>query len=387
MPKLRLEAFDLGTSVAYVCFCQDGNAAFSCLGKGRSPAAKSRSALAEAVERWHFRRDLPDRGPVPARKLDGPAVDPRDLGLFAEEQYRRRLIPWKRYHRDLPITWRRAVNLHSGRRVYLPHEFRRRTAGLNRGTTTGWAAHSDLDAATAHALLEVVERDAVQLWWHGRAPAGRLRLPQLPEVRRLQKEGWTLTLLALSTELGVPVVAVVGRFRGKSPLFRRGAAMLESAAGLSRDAAVGSALAGFRQGLELWQLLGDALPAKVRRLRPDTVREPLDHALLYLDPVHGRALAARTARQSPAPRARSLRGLKGLLAALKRAGYSAYRTEATRPFARALGLCVVRVAVPGTLAPSFGPARRNRFGNFAARLDRLGVKRVELPLDDLPCPS
>lgn len=80
--------------------------------------------------------------------------------------------------------------------------------------STGCAAGADRDSATAAALWECVERDALALWWHGRRPGAALpvevidaRAPRLfwwlherPRLTRL----WDIT-----TDIGLPVVVAV----------------------------------------------------------------------------------------------------------------------------------------------------------------------------------
>ena len=81
-------------------------------------------------------------------------------------------------------------------------------------TSTGCAAGPNRSIATATALWECVERDAVALWWHGGLPAGALSLEMIDQRQpRLfwwlaQRERSTL-LLDLTTDIDLPVVAAV----------------------------------------------------------------------------------------------------------------------------------------------------------------------------------
>lgn len=88
--------------------------------------------------------------------------------------------------------------------------------------STGCAAGQTRDDATAAALCECVERDAVALWWHGGLDASALPV-ELVDARYPRLYWWLhqrerLTrLLDLSTDIGLPVVAAVssdpdGRF-------------------------------------------------------------------------------------------------------------------------------------------------------------------------------
>lgn len=80
--------------------------------------------------------------------------------------------------------------------------------------STGCAAGETPDAATATALWESVERDAVALWWHGGWAAGALPLALIDQSQ--PRLSWWLDqrprltrLLNLTTDIGLPVVAAV----------------------------------------------------------------------------------------------------------------------------------------------------------------------------------
>jgi ribosomal protein S12 methylthiotransferase accessory factor len=81
----------------------------------------------------------------------------------------------------------------------------------------GHAAGSSPEEATLQAFLELVERDAVAIWWYNRVL--RPGLDPLksadPYVRDLARgfaaEGWSSWLLDLSSDLGIPCLAAVAR--------------------------------------------------------------------------------------------------------------------------------------------------------------------------------
>jgi ribosomal protein S12 methylthiotransferase accessory factor len=81
--------------------------------------------------------------------------------------------------------------------------------------STGCAAGVTHQAATLHGMLELIERDAVALWWRGgRRPrpvapdteAGQAATSLLAQIRRTQNDRRT-SLLDITTDLGIPVVA------------------------------------------------------------------------------------------------------------------------------------------------------------------------------------
>jgi ribosomal protein S12 methylthiotransferase accessory factor len=81
-------------------------------------------------------------------------------------------------------------------------------------TSAGCAAGATRQDASRAALWEVVERDALALWWHGGLPAGALSLDLID--RQQPRLSWWLDrrdrrtlLLDLTTDIGLPVVAAV----------------------------------------------------------------------------------------------------------------------------------------------------------------------------------
>lgn len=83
--------------------------------------------------------------------------------------------------------------------------------------STGCAAGATLEDAAARALLELIERDAAGLWWHGgiRGRPIASNTPAADALRRILGEiragalGRQTTILDITSDLGVPVVAAV----------------------------------------------------------------------------------------------------------------------------------------------------------------------------------
>jgi ribosomal protein S12 methylthiotransferase accessory factor len=122
---------------------------------------------------------------------------------------------------DTPVGWMRGQA--GGREVLLPADWclRRQAKGPltipGAALSTGCAAGATFEAAAARAILEVVERDAVALWWIGGRRARPLagESAALAEAVRLlgvlrqdsrERASW---LLDLTTDLGVPCVAAL----------------------------------------------------------------------------------------------------------------------------------------------------------------------------------
>jgi ribosomal protein S12 methylthiotransferase accessory factor len=128
----------------------------------------------------------------------------------------RHLLPYRRDPRAETTSWVVAASLSDGRPVPMPADLCLRRPAEERDLDAPWplsigcaAGPNPLDA-TIHGMLELIERDAVTLWWHGgqrprlvpsgigAAMVGRLR----GDVAH--RRTW---LLDITTDIGVPVVA------------------------------------------------------------------------------------------------------------------------------------------------------------------------------------
>lgn len=122
-----------------------------------------------------------------------------------------------------PIGWVSADRLPDGESVRFPLDlcYRRRSAEQDfippLELSSGCAAGTSVEAATLRALLELIERDAVALWWRGGrrgraiAPDGKAAAAAnalLGQVRQ-GKTDRTSWLLDITTDVEIPVVAAL----------------------------------------------------------------------------------------------------------------------------------------------------------------------------------
>jgi ribosomal protein S12 methylthiotransferase accessory factor len=122
---------------------------------------------------------------------------------------------------DPQLSWYAARRLEDGREVLLPADIclRRPEAARDFAVpfplSIGSAAGTSLDGALLHGLLELIERDAVSLWWRGG------HLPRAVDLRdvgaeallqKLRPPGFAARrcwLLDITTDIGIPTVAAV----------------------------------------------------------------------------------------------------------------------------------------------------------------------------------
>jgi ribosomal protein S12 methylthiotransferase accessory factor len=340
------------------------------IGKGTNSASAQDGALGEAVERaslsWHGDEPV---WRATQRQVGAEAIPPNDVLLFSRLQFAKRdrwnrdgvhtrHVP-ERLERDVEIGWTPVWSITHRRRRFLPtallfHGYVENAGDFARADSSGVAAGTSRADALRRALLELIERDAVAIWWYNRrrvaglGPAG-LGLPLAARtLRELRVRGRRLHLLDLTTDIGVPVVAAVSaRARhGDRVLFGFGA-------GVDYRAAAERAIAELHQMFAALRARDD--PAAVD---PELAKW-LAHATLanapYIEPVSLRELRP-TERSFAAPHASDISELRRVRGRLERRGLEVLALDLTRA---GYGVPVMRAIVPGLrhFWPRFAPGR------------------------------
>ncbi len=133
------------------------------------------------------------------------------------------LAPYRRHPAAREGDWVRAVDLSDGRGVWVPADLCLRRPSPARQIdppwplSTGCAAAPDRASATLAGLLELIERDAVALWWRGGrrarllAPNAAAQLAAAALLGRLRGDaaGRHTWLLDITSDLAVPAIAAV----------------------------------------------------------------------------------------------------------------------------------------------------------------------------------
>jgi bacteriocin biosynthesis cyclodehydratase domain-containing protein len=354
----------------------------SCAGKGATWSAARAGALGEALECYGALTWIPERRVYAARRdLDGRSIDPRDLVLFAAEQYSD--LPYAPYDECTPLDWVPARSLAVGDDVWVPllaahlgyHPPDLAGSLFPATSSSGFAAESTIAGALLHALLEVVERDAFVISWAHRWAGRRSNAVDVPDdetqtvAKAYARRGVLIDVHVLPTDT-VPVVLAAGWSE----------IMPAVVIGLGAD--LDPAIAARRAVLEVAQVR----PSLRARLRmPETadrlaelvadagrVRDVTDHDLLYSDPATAHAglayLLSAPVEKWDAPRIDPQPtgvALMRLVETLVAAAGDAFYIDVTPDDVVELGMHVVRGIVP-----SFQPI------HFGAREARLGGTRL-----------
>jgi len=209
-------------------------------GKGRTDLQARVSGLAEAIERYSglWRGDEPVRHASFAELGPDNAVHPSELTLFSDRQYEQRealnadpanrlhVVPGRLAH-DRPVDWTACWSMTRDQIRYVPsayawfgHPELEHDAYYCYADSNGNAAGSTREDAILQGFLELVERDAVALWWYNRIRRPAFDLDELhdPYVDRLRAFyagiGRSLWMLDITNDLGIPVIAAVSHRPG-----------------------------------------------------------------------------------------------------------------------------------------------------------------------------
>ncbi len=201
-------------------------------GKGPSAIQARAGCLAEAVERYcgtfhgdevciqaSF-NDLTDR-----------AVHPNAMQLYSQAQYQDRdanaskepfWVP-ELFDEEEAIRWTSAWSLSHQHPVLVPtalsyFDTPKKGPDFCLADSNGCAAGNVLEEAVLHGLLELIERDALAIWWYNRLRRPAFDMSRLTSSVRAQietlrgfltQEGRRLSFIDLTNDLRVPVVGAI----------------------------------------------------------------------------------------------------------------------------------------------------------------------------------
>jgi len=202
-------------------------------GKGKSTDQARTGALAESLERYcgvfdgtepRIRASFADLGKA--------AIHPNACMGYSERQYAERQSHNSRGHKahwvpqpfreDVEIEWTPLWSLSTEEMRYLPTSFcyygyRSPDPLFARADSNGCAAGSVVEEAVLQGFLELIERDAVALWWYNRLHRRAVDLESaddayVSEIIRqygdLRRDLWALDV---TSDFGIPTFAALSR--------------------------------------------------------------------------------------------------------------------------------------------------------------------------------
>lgn len=251
-------------------------------GRDTDPWMAYIKSAAEAVERQGFR----ESSPLVFGKIGSVAnaLSPDSFVRYSKTQLQSPSFPFQAFDTNQSYAWVTGVRQATGEQVRVvsdlvhPRQSVRHEGVLGpkitAPTSSGCAAHTDWDEAKARATLELIERDAIMRHWFTQQPGTAVIPDTLPasiqqRLASMQDAGCRAGILWLESPY-VPCFLAWAQHE------EQGFTAVGGGSGLDTAAAVNSAL-GEVETL-VFAHLNEGFKDKAK---PETVREPLDHANLY----------------------------------------------------------------------------------------------------------
>lgn len=201
-------------------------------GKGFTDSQARASAFCEALERYqglHTGEERRRHGSM--ADFDGAAIHPNDVMLWSDQQYADRdswnarelrfaLVP-EVFPEDQRCDWSPVWSISEQRTRWLPTGLLYYAAPRPDGhmyfiaCSNGAAAGNTLTEAVLQGSLELVERDAVAVWWYNRSRRPPVDMSGFsdPRIDRVlatyERLGRPIRLIDLTHDFGIPVVGAI----------------------------------------------------------------------------------------------------------------------------------------------------------------------------------
>jgi bacteriocin biosynthesis cyclodehydratase domain-containing protein len=209
-------------------------------GKGISEAQAKASALCEAIERYSGERTGAEVIVTASfremqERFGADAIHPNQVMRYSDRQLAEREA-WNekksKFNRvpealdeSIPIDWTPVWSLTHGRHKYLPTQllyYQSKASAASdtfysMGCSNGNASGNNLEEAVLQGFCELVERDAVALWWYNRLLKPGVAVESFEEPYLLDLIGYYQTLgreawaLDITSDLGIPAFAAASR--------------------------------------------------------------------------------------------------------------------------------------------------------------------------------
>ncbi|WP_261591246.1 YcaO-like family protein [Pseudoalteromonas holothuriae] len=198
-------------------------------GKGKSDLQSKVGALAEAIERYSMRFHNQQK-PIYAsyNELKHKALSPRLCLGFSETQYketnskdlpRYRAVPKPITNSEI-LPWFEVYGINTKKNKYVLADIA--FSDFNYGSTAhafadsnGCAAGNTYTEAVLQGTLELIERDAVAIWWYNKIKRSYIDIPSLNNdyINRINEYytsiNRSLKIIHITTDIGIPTFAAV----------------------------------------------------------------------------------------------------------------------------------------------------------------------------------
>ncbi|MUG65501.1 hypothetical protein CHH75_09005 [Paenibacillus sp. 7541] len=326
-------------------------------------------------------------------------LDPLKVPLYSRQQYTAKGFPFVPMDRDLVMNWIEGESLTGGYRIWIPaslvyinyhQEAFRGEPQTHFVQYAGIACGATRNSAIISGLLELIERDAVAIWWGADVPLPALNVRRYPRLRSyvepIQADSpVSFKWFPIPNDSGIPVIGSL-LHDSRQHIVCMGFAARFSAEEAALKAAA-EAAQSYHIALDLldpdsptWNAIQQGI-LNDKALKPyradrsyrsafrDDYRDMVDlylNSQYYMDPAThteiSSLLNAEETAMLPADAAIPAT-MEALVHQLSSLDLEAFYADVTTPDIQDIGLCVTRAIVPGlvpnapTAFPYLGPER------------------------------
>ena len=296
------------------------------------------------------------------------------LDFYTEEQYR--LHPSFTNGIQDPIEWvsiskiddKDSSSIWPAGLIYIPYESHKT---IGETSSSGIAAHSNLETAYESALCEVIERDALMIYFYSGIPATKITPESIgedivPAIKDIIKD-FNILLYQLETDTSLRVY--LGYIFSKDGDFHYG---IGASAALDSDVAVGKVikecLFSYHYSLNLTEF---------RNPKKEKITQLVEHFLYFQDSILFEKIVLPINKETSYQR--KVLSFKDLLSSIRESGYEIYVKDLTTPDILNSNIRVVRTIIPGyvDLNKTYTlPKKTSR--RFLEVAEKLGYPNVEI---------
>ena len=363
-------------------------------------------AIGEAVERYCAAIYYPEELPISSyENAPFPCIAPTEFALYSKEQYALPRFPYVPFEGVTPVRWTCANDLLTREKlhvpaamVYVPYEFHPKIGDnpIVQPISTGLACHCSFAEAATNAICEVIERDALMITWQAQLARQHILTETLTphnaeSIKRFEKAGYSISLLNITTDVGVPSVLAVSRNNSVEapPL------VVAGSVAMNPEEAVRKSLEELDHTRDYYQWL----KLNRARLTPDpeynNVVDQASHINFWCDPANT-PLANFLFSSEEYVSFDEIENismndakvdLQVLLNKVRAAKYRVLLCDLTSPDVRELGLVVVRAIIPGFQPMFIGHKQRSLGGRRLSMVPmKLGYQSILAEGKDNPAP-
>lgn len=205
-------------------FCDNQND-FGSTGVAERKAVAYWAALGEGIERYcAVLSDIHPQKMASFNQLTKEgfqALSPEEFCLFSDDQYCAAGFPYRKPEKSLPLCWIEGKTLLDHEGCYLPsalvfngYRLCEGEAKISPNIHPGMACGVNLDETFLAALCEIIERDAMMIWWLNRLPMPAIKDPLQEKWQKIMGQNFVnrqdgsieISFIWLRSDVELPVV-------------------------------------------------------------------------------------------------------------------------------------------------------------------------------------